>query len=156
MSGALHLEKNCKFSSPRRISLILELEDDQDVTLQNERSLRDASWTIQFIEIKSFDQPSDLEESIGQLSYLPKIESDFDDSNEACHAIINLDEENFSFLLSYMQSGRLPDSISIQVDKLEYGWDPDGKIKVWDVDSNPHVQVFEINIRMPVISLSNS
>lgn len=80
---------------------------------------------------------------IGQMRYFagpPAILSDAHISSEA-----------FERILGLVQAGRVPKSLTIEVESLDYDWMPDGSGKIWDNRSNAAVPVTNVSLEVPVV-----
>lgn len=134
----------------RTIVLGLKFEDGEDVKTIERRSLKNAEWSIKLLEGSEFNAHAAEEKAIGFLSYYPESRSDYDYSSESCFASAVIEPITFSSLWALVSSGRLPDWLSITVKDMTYGYDPDGKEKVWDVTKTRGVAITEVSIRIPV------
>lgn len=79
---------------------------------------------------------------IGRMHYFnapPAILSDANISTEAFERVIEL-----------VQAGRVPHSLTIEVEGLDYDWRPDGSGKVWDNKEYPIVPLTNVSFDVPV------
>lgn len=79
---------------------------------------------------------------IGQMHYF--------DGPAAILSDAHVSSEAFERILGLVQAGRLPESLTIEVQNLSYDWRPDGSGKVWDNRANAIVPVTNINFDVPV------
>ncbi|MCY1308809.1 hypothetical protein D9M70_588460 [compost metagenome] len=50
-----------------------------------------------------------------------------------------------------LRKGKLPSVISVSSRGLEYGPDPDGRTKVWNIDADSNLDVAEVSITIPLV-----
>lgn len=79
---------------------------------------------------------------IGQMHYF--------DGPPAILSDANVSLETFDRILGLVQAGRVPDSLTIEVQNLTYDWRPDGSGKVWDNTANDIVPVTNVSFDVPV------
>ncbi|MDD2800210.1 MAG: hypothetical protein PHE96_02025 [Methylococcales bacterium] len=115
----LQISQSHEGSSTHSISLNVEPKQGGGLGLQNWISLRNVSWTVRLFVPQITERQA--EGSIGTFSYVKEYCSP--DSEiylpEACHIHLEVDSEAFELLISTIQSGGLPDNISIDVFGLD-------------------------------------
>lgn len=79
---------------------------------------------------------------IGQMHYF--------DEPSAILSDAHISSEAFDRVLAFVQAGRVPNSLTIEVQNLDYDWRPDGSGKVWDNLANPILPVTNISLEVPV------
>lgn len=79
---------------------------------------------------------------IGQMHYF--------DEPPAILSDANVSSETFDRILGLVQAGRVPDTLTIEVQNLTYDWRPDGSGKVWDNRANAIVPLTNMSFDMPV------
>ena len=84
---------------------------------------------------------------IGQMHYF--------DGPSAILSDAHIPADAFERILGLVQAGRVPNSVTVEVQRLDYDWRPDGSGKVWDNRANPIVPVTNISFDVPVAGLSN-
>ncbi len=129
----LNLEQPHYGPGSRTIAMGLKLEHREDVRLPDNRSLKEVSWSMYLVEATDVADVSEKENNIGALFCFEERSRDDDFRPEECHIEAGLNRDIFNALLSAIQAGRLPDRVSVTVHGLEYGWEPDGSGKIWDV-----------------------
>jgi hypothetical protein len=148
----LHVEQRHDGPGSRTISMQLKLEGRDDVRLPDERSLKDVSWSMLLWERVDVVSVPEKEEPIGILFYLKEVSSRYENlSPEACHIKAVINQEVFNTLLSAIQAGRLPDRVSVTVRGLEYGPEPDGRGKIWDVKGLERAPVTNVSFGILLI-----
>ena len=154
-TASIHFEVHADGGRPRSISMEALLEYDQDLLAKDERSLRILKWSIQLLDSTSFNEAATSEHAIGFLTHLPEYEFKYNLVAESIHASVAIEPSIFKSIYEVLISGRLPKSLVISCDELKYGWDPDGKVIIWDIESNRSIPVAEISINIPLISSSS-
>ena len=127
------------------------LESGKDVRLPDDRSLKNAKWSMYLFE-KETAVGDQAPEAVGVLSYFEASSDDFHSNPEECHIEAGLDRDNFQTLVAALQAGRVPDWISIRAQGLTHGWEPDGSGKVWDTKNTPQAPVISVSFGMPLTS----
>lgn len=79
---------------------------------------------------------------IGQMAYF--------DRHPAILSDAHIPADAFDRIFGLVQAGRVPNSLTIEVQNLEYDWRPDGSGKVWDNRANPRVAVENVSFDVPV------
>lgn len=149
-SGArLNLEEATKEHNKRSIVMDLALESGRDVRLPDNRSLKSARWRMYLVE-KGAPTEEQKSEAVGVLSYFEESSDDYHTTPEECHLEVAFDADSFHSLLTSLQAGRIPDWVSVRVQGLEHGWEPDGSGKVWDVKETPQAPVISVSFGIPL------
>lgn len=99
------------------------------MTPENDRWLQERQGTP--------DQPI-----IGQMHYF--------DGPSAILSDANIPSEAFNRVLELVQAGRLPQSLTIEVQSMTHDWRPDGSGKVWDNRVNPIVPITKVGLEVPI------
>lgn len=134
-------------SLPNTLSMRLRLLDE--VRTPDESDLTNVVWTISLYERGSGNKFTELHNAVGMINHYPEFRSkhdDIDDSPEACHAWANLDAETFALLREMALAARLPSSFRLHVNGMNYGWEPDGSAKVWDVKAHKNAAINKLEI----------
>lgn len=79
---------------------------------------------------------------IGQMHYFegpPAILSD-----------AHVPAEAFDRIFGLVQAGRVPNTLTVEVQSFDYDWRPDGSGKVWDNRANPIVPITNVSFEAPV------
>jgi len=154
MRGAsLSLDAPLGEQTTRRLYFGLQLEFDEDVRLPDGRSLRHASWSLAVHESSQGHLESN-EQAIGQLKYWS--EHDRSGAPEECTVSAVLLPSAFDSLLSSIQSGRMVNHVDLYTRGLEFGNDPDGSEKVWDVKRQSLLSVTQLSFRTPLTALGTA
>lgn len=143
---------------PDTLSMRLRLVDDE-VRTSDERELTNVLWTMTFYEGGSGNKFTELHNAIGMINYYQEWQSkhdDIDGSAEACHAWANLDPPTFAILRDMAQAGRLPSGLRLHAYGINYGWEPDGSLKVWDVKAHKNAPISQIEINANFVKLPDS
>lgn len=152
-SAQLHFEEAIDSSLARTLSMHLDLDPEENVEMPDGRSLKMLSWTMTLIEGSTYNEFATKEGAIGFVFHLKESADVIDDfSPELFHVGSVLKPEKFSTLLEILQNGRLPDQIHITVRGLNYGWCPDGSLKIWDIETNPEVFLINMQFNIPLIT----
>jgi hypothetical protein len=143
----LNIDEAIDEQSRRSIAFRLHLHPDEDVRLLDNCTLKDVHWSMY---LREAIEPSKEVEALGTLSHFDAMSDDYDSEPENCHVDAALKPDNFALLLSAMQTGRVPNSVNITVRGLEYGPDPKGRIKVWDVTAMRCAPVIKLSFGIPL------
>lgn len=93
-----------------------------------------APWEVQVIpEDRIAKHAKDLG-AIGICSYHERVDHPEYGSPAAFSAHVGLPRETITDLLSAWNAGKTISSITLEIDDLDYGWEPDGSGKVWDTE----------------------
>lgn len=136
-------------SLPNSLVMHLRIADGDEVRLPGGRNLNEAEWWMTFYEEGSGNKFTDLHNAIGMINYYEEWHSDHydvDDTPEACHAWANLDAKTFSLLSEIALVGKLPSGLRLHCRGMNYGWEPDGSAKVWDVEAHKNAIIDKIEI----------
>jgi hypothetical protein len=134
----------------RAIAMRVSLAHGEDLRLPDDRSLREILWAIYFVEGSAYNEGATTQGSIGLIRY-NKEQGRLDTHlPESCYINVALRPELFSSLLTAVQSGRVPDQITVWVKGLKYGWEPDGSGKIWDTTAMPLAYVSEVGFNIPL------
>lgn len=79
---------------------------------------------------------------IGQMRYFERPSAILSDAH--------IPSEAFDRILALVQAGRVPNSLTVEVENLDYDWRPDGSGKVWDNLANAAVPVRNISFDVPI------
>lgn len=142
-------------SLPSSLAMRLRLLDEE-VRTPDDRKLTNAIWTLTLYENGSGNEFTRLHNAVGMVNYYEEWHSkhdDMDDSPEACHAWANVDSETFVLLREMALAGRLPTSFRLHVSGMNYGWEPDGSAKVWDVKAHKNAPINKIEIVSSLVKL---
>jgi len=154
--ASVHLGATFAGANQRTITLVLKLEAGEDVETAERRSLRNVEWSMSLYEGSEFNEQVKAQEAIGVFHHHAESNSEYDHSAEACYASVAIEPTTFTELWKLVANGRLPDWLSVTVKNMAYGYDPDGREKVWDVTTNRSVPITEVTFRFPVASLSSA
>gem|GEM_PF-2344107 len=129
----------------------MRLRLDRRINLRtpDDRSLKDAEWGITFYENGSGNELTKLHNAVGLINHYEEYKSehyDIDDSPEACHAWVNLDSLTFALLRDMALAGKLPRAFRFEARGIEYGWEPDGSGKVWDVKAHKNAVISRVEV----------
>lgn len=114
----------------------------------DERSLSTAEWGLTLYGAGAGSQFSERHNAVGQLDYLSEIDSEVDDDGfpESCAAWAILDGDTFNLIRDMALAGKLPVVFRLHVRGIEYGWEPDGSGKVWDIKTHPNTVITEVEV----------
>lgn len=133
---------------PSSLTMRLRVLEDE-VRTPDGRKLNDAEWSMTFYEGGSGNKFTELHDAIGMINYYAEWRSkhdDIDDTAEACHAWANLDSMNFTLLRDMALAGKLPNGLRLHAFGMNYGWEPDGRAKEWDVKAHKNAAISKIEI----------
>lgn len=134
---------------PDSLSMRLRLDRGIDLRTSDDRSLKNVEWGITFYENGSGSELTKLHNAVGLINYHEGFKSehyDIDDSPEACFAWANLDSPTFALLRDMALSGKLPRIFRLEAHGIEYGWEPDGSGKVWDVKAHKTAVISKVEV----------
>lgn len=104
-------------------------------------------WEVQISEATQLNDFLRSNKAIGSASYLPEVEDwEHGFSEAGFSAWAALEPAEFSALREALLSGAVPGRISLEVAGLEYGWEPDGSSKVWDIKSDRSLLVTAVTV----------
>lgn len=140
---------NPKEQLPDSLSMRLRLDRRINLRTPDDRSLKNAEWGITFYENGSGNELTKLHNAVGLINYCEEFKSehyDIDDWPEACHAWANLDSPTFALLRDMAFAGKLPRAFRLEARGIEYGWEPDGSGKVWDVKTHKNAVISKVEV----------
>lgn len=149
-SARLNLEEAGSERAPRSISLSIRFEGHEDVRLSDKRSLKKVDWSMYLVEATEFNENATKQGAIGFLSRFDERVSDDEVRPETCHISAALKPDKFLSLLLAIQSGRVPESVTVSLRGMKYGWEPDGSGKEWDEKQVPHPPIAKISFSIPL------
>lgn len=116
--------------------------------LADKHELTDVLWTIEFLDRGSGNEFTKQHNAVGMLSHYKEFESKLDEDYypEACHGWVILDLPTFNLLRDMALEGKLASGMRLHVLGMEYGWEPDGDGKVWDVEAHRSVAITRIEV----------
>lgn len=144
-------------SFPSSLTMRLRLLDQ--VRTADDRELTNAVWTLTLYENGSGNEFTKLHNAVGMINYYAAWHSkhyDIDDSPEACHAWANVDAETFVLVREMAIAGRLPSSFRLHASGMNYGWEPDGSAKVWDVKEYKNAPINKLEIVASLVKLPDT
>lgn len=123
----------------------------ESVRIANGGEVADAEWRL---SVHPGDQRTTERHDahIGLASYHEAIDDDEASMGESIDLWVNAPTQTFQSTLETLRAGRLPAVIQLAVRGLEYGWEPDGSGKVWDVVANKHLPITNIQIHTPLVA----
>lgn len=145
-----HGENSSKF---RKISISAVLDENEDVRIQNDHSLRNSNWSIELSESEFYSEYVENLNAVGMLLYSKEGGDNLYYSPESCYVSIAFTPTRFESLLNSLQAGRMPEKITISVSGLTYGWEPDGRTKIWDTDANDALGIMSISLHLPLAAV---
>lgn len=80
---------------------------------------------------------------IGQMHYF--------DGRSAILSDAHIPADAFDRIFGLVQAGRVPNSLTVEVQSLEYDWRPDGSGKLWDNRASPILPVTDVSFDVPVV-----
>ncbi len=128
----------------------------ESVTLSTEEKFEDLDSRISVFAAET-DESKDIvariekrllkdgQKGIGFIQYVPAISDDLGLYVRAsCSVRVFVPKVTFDELLAAARLGRLPSHISIEVEGMQYDWQPDGSGKKWDNKAFPELAVTSI------------
>lgn len=141
-------------SLPSSLNMRLRLPDE--VRKPDDSELTNVIWTMTLYENGPGNEFTKLHNAVGMINYFEERRSkhdDIDDSPEGCDAWANVDAETFALLREMALAGRLPSSFRLHVSGMNYGWEPDGSGKVWDVKAHKNASINKLEIVASLVKL---
>lgn len=132
-------------------SLTMRLRVLDEVRKPDESKLSTAVWTLTLYENGSGNELTKLHDAVGLINYYEAWESSDMESPESCHAWVNVDGDTFAVLRGMALAGKLPDRMRLHTYGMNYGWEPDGTGKVWDVKAHKNAPISEVNFDSTLI-----
>lgn len=134
VSASVLVRSTATETSYRSIQFDVRLQNRQHVRTPDERSLEDCQWNIELIDSTERSEFALESNALGMLTHSPAMPDDvFGDLPEACFVWAGLEPTTFNYIWELVMSGRLPQHLTVEVAGLEFGWEPDGSGKIWDV-----------------------
>jgi hypothetical protein len=107
------------------------------IRTKGDRDLSSAPWSFLIVPMGSISAAAKESGGVGLCSFL----DDFDDPDYGYEASfdghIGMDAAEQQALISAWLAGKRFSRMTVAVEGLEYGWEPDGSSKVWD-EKSPH------------------
>lgn len=141
---------------PDSLSMRLQLARRIELRTPDNRSLNAAEWAITFYENGSGNKYTELHKAIGLINYHEEEhyeQYDIDDSPEACYAWANLDSPTFALLRDMALAGKLPAAFRLEAWGIDYGWEPDGSSRVWDVKTHKNAVISKVEVISNLVKL---
>jgi hypothetical protein len=151
-SCSIRLHQNSEGSVPSLIRMGLRLSEGQEVSTTDKRSLNDIEWSIEIFEGENSDERLQSQSAIGMAHYFPATIGDDYTVEEGCSVWAYFAKEPFALLSTFVLSGRMPSVLRVHAKGgLRYGWAGDGSEKIWDVASNDHASVEQVQVSMSLV-----
>jgi hypothetical protein len=150
--ATLDFAHSLSVTAARSMTIDCYLEPGTDVRLPTDRSLKNVKWSVYVTEAVAYNDHAREQGAIGFLKYWPESQSANDHSPETCHASFALKQELFCTLLSALQDGRLPKAIHIEMEGLQWGWEPGGRGVVWNVEAAKALPILEVRFNVPLLA----
>lgn len=131
------------------VTLHLALPFDEHMTLATGEDVR----TIRLaLTIKAMTAEHDwwLQERRGKLEHPIIGQMHYFDGSSAILSDAHVTLDAFDRIFGLVQAGRVPNTVTVEVQSLDYDWRPDGSGKVWDNRANPIVPVTDVSFSVPV------
>lgn len=131
------------------VTLHLALPFDEHMTLATGEDVRTVRLAL---TIKAMTAEHDrwLQERRGKPDHPVIGEMHYFDGPPAILSDAHIPADAFDRIFGLVQAGRVPSTLTVKVQGLEYDWRPDGSGKVWDNRSNPIVPVTDVSFDVPV------
>lgn len=100
------------------------------------------------------EAPGEDQKGFGTLHHFAACDDDFDPFPPSFIVQTVLPKHQFNELLSAAKLGRVPSVISVDIEGMEYDWQPDGSGKKWDNKTSPKLDVKSVRFNVPLASLS--
>ena len=95
--------------------------------------------------------PGTEEAEKGTLSYFPARNDEFYAFPPQFIVQTALPLNQFNELLSAAKLGRMPSTISVEIEGMDYDWQPDGSGKKWDNKALPRLAVSSMRFSVPLV-----
>lgn len=141
----------------------------ESITLSTEEKFEDLDSRISVLaetnELKNVDDRlhdrhllEDGEKGIGFIQYVPAFSDDLGlYCRASCGVRVFVPKVTFDELLASARLGRLPSHISVEVEGMQYDWQPDGSGKKWDNKAFPELAVTSISFgTVPLVAQAMS
>jgi hypothetical protein len=148
----LHVEESTDSPPQRAVSMRLKLAEG-DVRLPNKgHTLKQAAWSLYLREDLNPAKETPFGAAIGYLAHSPSYRSDYDSDPERCSFDASIAPQRLSALIGALQMGRLPRSVTLAVNGMEMGWEPDGSGLEWDVERYRRLPLRKVHFAVPLAS----
>jgi hypothetical protein len=126
----------------------------ESIQLSTEEKFEDVNSYINVFTETAELKSKDDRKCIGHITYVPAFDDRYgpDSTPACCDARLFVPKITFDELLATARLGRLPSSIWIEVEGMEYDWQPDGSGKKWDNKAFPELNIISINFSLPLIA----
>ena len=132
-----------------RVTLHLALPFDEHMTLATGEDVRTIHLAL---TIKAMTAEHDrwLQERRGTRDHPVIGQMHYFDGPPAILSDAHIPADAFDRILGLVQVGRVPTTLTIEVQSIDYDWRPDGSGKVWDNRANPVVPLTDASFDVPV------
>jgi hypothetical protein len=98
------------------------------------KDLSKAAWSIQIVRMDRIAKVAKEASVAGMCGFSARIDAD-DDSDEYFFGHVGMAQTELDALYMAWMSGKRFDYITLDVQDVEYNWEPDGSGKVWDTST---------------------
>jgi len=100
------------------------------------RDLSKVPWSIQIVELDKIAEVAKSSHSVGVCGFSEKFDDPEHGTDEYFYAHVGLSRSDIELLYYAWVSKKQLKSITFDVPNLNYGWEPDGSGKIWDMSVN--------------------
>ncbi|WP_131454172.1 hypothetical protein [Xanthomonas citri] len=112
------------------------LEGSGKITTPDERDLSNAAWEVQLVPMSQIAEAAKDASLIGVCSFSEKTDEPDYWKDESFYAHVGIEKIDLQLIYSAWASGKIVRTITIDVPDINYGWEPDGSRKIWDLGRN--------------------
>lgn len=116
-----------------------------EVRTPDGRKLNNADWGLELYRGGRGNELTEQNNAIGLLNYYPSMDDDGVPTPELCAAWVGMDEATFDDFRALAASGKLR-GFRFFLKGIDYGWEPDGSAKEWDIEKYPNAYITAIEI----------
>lgn len=132
-----------------RVTLHLALPFDEHMTLATGEDVRTIRLAMT-INAMTPEHDRWLQERRGKPAHPVIGQMHYFDGPSAILSDAHIPADAFDRIFGLVQAGRVPNSLTVEVQSLDYDWRPDGSGKVWDNRANPIVPISNVSFDVPV------
>lgn len=132
------------------ISYRVRLDSNESIMLSSGENFGDLDDRV---TVHSYVDSSSGKSNVGQVFYFPASADRFDSISASYIVDVRMPTAQMDELLAAARAGRMPSMISVEIDAMEYDWQPDGSGKKWDNKNARKLDVGSVLFTIPLAAL---